>query len=80
MKIKRFQKFLNENKDSLGDNFSLRNIKKGTEVTYQGTKYYVIDSNEVVLELSKNKESKKGEKENFLVNRNMFRENGTIRG
>ena len=37
-----------------------------------------IDSNEVVLELSKNDQAKVGEKGNFFVNRNMFKQNGAI--
>lgn len=78
MEIKRFGKFLNEMKKSYGEDFSLRDISKGEEVTYMGTKYHVIDSNEVVLELSKNKDSKPGEKGNFFVNRNMFKRNGAI--
>lgn len=78
MEIKRFGKFLNEMKKSYGEDFSLRDVEKGQQVTYMGTRYYVIDSNEVVLELSKNKDSKIGEKGNFFVNRNMFKRNGAI--
>ena len=78
MKIKRFGKFLNEMKKSYGEDFTLRDIEKGQLVTYMGTKYHVIDANEVVLELSKNKEAKPGDKGNFFVNRNMFKQNGAI--
>ncbi len=76
--MKRFYDFLNEMKKGYGDDFSLRDIKKGEIVTYMGTRYHVVDSNEVVLELSKDKEAKPGEKKNLLVNRNMFRQNGAI--
>lgn len=78
MEIKKIGKFLNEMKKSYGEDFSLRDIKKGQVVTYMGTRYYVIDSNEVVLELSKNEDAKIGEKGNFFVNRNMFKRNGAI--
>jgi hypothetical protein len=78
MEIKKFNKFLNEMKKSYGEDFSLRDVEKGQIVTYTGTRYYVIDSNEVVLELSKNKDAKIGEKSNFFVNRNMFKRNGAI--
>jgi hypothetical protein len=78
MEIKKIGKFLNEMKKSYGEDFSLRDIEKGQVVTYMGTRYYVIDSNEVVLELSKNEDAKIGEKGNFFVNRNMFKRNGAI--
>jgi hypothetical protein len=78
MKIKRFGKFLNEMQKSLGDDFSLRDVKPGQEVKYQGSKYYVIDANEVVLELSKEKSAKVRDKGNFFVNRNMFKQWGAI--
>lgn len=78
MKIKRFYPFLNEMKKEYGDDFSLRDIDPGKIVTYSGTRYYVIKSNEVVLELSKDKDSKEGDKENILVNRAMFKQNGAI--
>jgi hypothetical protein len=42
------------------------------------SKYYVIDANEVVLELSKEKIAKVGDKSNFFVNRNMFKQWGAI--
>jgi hypothetical protein len=78
MEIKKIGKFLNEMKKSYGEDFSLRDIEKGQVVTYMGTRYHVIDSNEVVLELSKNEDAKIGEKGNFFVNRNMFKRNGAI--
>ena len=78
MKMKRFGKFLNEMKKSLGDDFSLRDIEPGQEVKYQGSKYYVIDANEIVLELSKEKSAKVGDRSNFFVNRNMFKQWGAI--
>jgi hypothetical protein len=78
MEIKKIGKFLSEMKKSYGEDFSLRDIEKGQVVTYMGTRYYVIDSNEVVLELSKNEDAKIGEKGNFFVNRNMFKRNGAI--
>ena len=78
MEIKKIGKFLNEMKKSYGEDFSLRDIEKGQVVTYMGTRYYVIDSNEVVLELSKNEDAKIGEKGNLFVNRNMFKRNGAI--
>jgi len=78
MEIKKIGKFLSEMKKSYGEDFSLRDIEKGQIVTYMGTRYYVIDSNEVVLELSKNGDAKIGEKGNFFVNRNMFKRNGAI--
>jgi hypothetical protein len=78
MAIKKIGKFLSEMKKSYGEDFSLRDIEKGQVVTYMGTRYYVIDSNEVVLELSKNEDAKIGEKGNFFVNRNMFKRNGAI--
>jgi len=78
MEIKKIGKFLSEMKKSYGEDFSLRDIEKGQIVTYMGTRYYVIDSNEVVLELSKNEDAKIGEKGNFFVNRNMFKRNGAI--
>jgi hypothetical protein len=80
MKIKRFGYFLNEMKKGYGDDFSLRDINPGEVVTYMGTRYHVIDSNEVILELSKDKDAKKGDKGNFLVNRGMFKQNGSIPG
>lgn len=78
MEIKRFGSFLNEMKKQYGEDYSLRDINPGDRVTYMGTKYYVVDSNEVVLELSKNENTKQGEKGNFFVNRNMFKKNGAI--
>lgn len=78
MEIKRFYTFLNEMKKAYGDDFSLRDIEPGQTVTYMGTRYHVIKSNEVVLELSKDKDSKEGDRKNLLVNRAMFKQNGAI--
>lgn len=78
MEIKRFGKFLFEMKKAYGEDYSLRAINPGDKVKYMGSNYYVITSNEVVLELSKNMESNPGERGNFLVNRSMFRERGAI--
>ena len=79
MKIHKFKSFLNEMKKSYGDDFSLKDIKPGQEVIYQGTKYYVITSNEVVLELNKNKDAKTLGEGYFYVNRNMFKTHGAIK-
>lgn len=78
MEIKRFYQFLNEMKKPYGEDYSLRDIQKGDIVAYRGTRYFVIDSNEVMLELSKDKDAEAGNRKNLLVNRNMFKEYGAI--
>ena len=78
MEIKKFDRFITEMKKYYGEDYSLRDIKPGDQVKYDGTNYHVVDSNEVVLELSKNKDSNPGDRGNFFVNRNMFKERGAI--
>lgn len=78
MEIKKFGQFLTEMKKAYGQDYSLRDVKPGDQVKYAGTNYHVIDSNEVVLELSKDKNSNPGDRSNFFVNRSMFREKGAI--
>lgn len=78
MEIKKFDKFLNEMEKSYGQDYSLRDVKIGQIVAYRGSRYFVIDANEVVLELSKNKDAAPGDRNNVLANRSMFREYGAI--
>jgi hypothetical protein len=78
MEIKRFYDFLNEMRKGYGEDFSLRDVKKGEIVAFRGTRYFVIDSNEVILELSKDKDASQGDRKNILANRSMFREYGAI--
>ena len=79
MQIRKFKTFLNEMKKHPGDDYSLRDINPGDEVSYQGSKYYVIDSNEVVLVLNKEPNASTDDRKNFLVNRNMFKQFGAIK-
>lgn len=74
MKLKRFGNFLNESRGIT----SLSQLTPGTLVHYDGSPYYVISSDDYILELSKDPESLKGDKGNFLVNFNMFLEKGFI--
>lgn len=78
MEIKKFDKFLNEMEKSYGQDYSLRDVKRGQIVAFRGSRYFVIDSNEVVLELSKDRDAMPGDRNNVLANRSMFREYGAI--
>lgn len=78
MEIKKFDKFLNEMEKSYGQDYSLRDVKIGQIVAFRGSRYFVIDANEVVLELSKDKDAMPGDRNNVLANRSMFREYGAI--
>ena len=78
MEIKKFDKFLNEMEKSYGQDYSLRDVKIGQIVAFRGSRYFVIDANEVVLELSKDKDAIPGDRNNVLANRSMFREYGAI--
>jgi hypothetical protein len=78
MSIKKYSDFITEMRREYKPILSLELIEPGTAVTYSGAKYYVIDSNEFTLELSKNKEALPGDRKNFLVNKNMFHEVGGI--
>jgi hypothetical protein len=78
MEIKRFKAFLNEMKKGYGQDYSLEDVTKGEIVAYRGTRYFVIDSNEYMLELSKDKDAVPGDRKNLLANKSMFREYGAI--
>lgn len=65
-------------KKTYGEEYDLTQIQKGEVVIYRGSRYFVIDSNYVVLELSKNEDSKPGDRSNKFVNKSMFNTGGAI--
>jgi hypothetical protein len=81
MSIKKFNQFVSEgwiNWKEPRPVFKLELIPPGTQVTYSGLRYYVVDSNEFTMELSREKDALPGDRKNFLVNKNMFSQMGGI--
>lgn len=72
--IKKFKHFLNEEQERSG----LSSIRPGSIVRYDGTAYYVIYSDDFILELSKDPDAIPGDRNNLLVNAAMFSEKGFI--
>jgi hypothetical protein len=72
--IKNFRSFINE----ANQQYTLGDIKPGSVVRYDGSPYYVITSDDFVLELSKYPDSEPGSRKNLFVNAVMFRERGLI--